>query len=848
MSGPTSGQVADLKASGFFDADWYRATYPDVDALGMDPMQHYLRIGHLMNRDPGPEFSVRFARTAYSIKSKQEPLSYIAAQASSSAKRLQPPTERLLQAAGNVCLAGNYSLALKLAEQTMPDDLRHTVHLLRANEAVVNGNTQGWLRHTNDYLRHFEVSPISLAPTEGDLFDRILAGPMPPITGGALVSVLMPAWNAEATVKRAAESILNQTWKNLELLIVDDASTDGTWSILQELASKDSRVKIFRNSENVGPYVSKNIASTQARGKWITGHDADDWALPERIALQVEFCEKEQVDASMSGILRVASSGEFVQFNKIGGFVHDGACRAGLISLMLNTQFFRDVLGSWDNVRAAGDSELLRRFEVLQGAPARQLPKVTILCLDNPQGLTNAGELGRRSDGRPSAIRVTYRDNYREWHKTLKRENARLEFRNPKRRVDAPDDILSDKKAVQSLIQSYQKSGMQIAQSIDVDVAIVTDTRYPGGNASSTLDELDFLKKAGLRYVLVNCPADANLGRDISTRYDRHADKWVNWSEISRLKTRVLICRHPTVLTGSAFKSLVTKISAKHAYIVKNNSWRRADGRAVYILSKFIEMGKSIPAEQTTFCPISPAMRDELRKYGRKTGKVFTLSNEDWTPTFDLSLYHQQPKPRMVAPFTIGRHGRDGIEKWHEDVKKLRKIYPAQSDFKVSILGGAKQAKVILGKLPKNWNVHDFGSIEPFEYLSNLDVFVYFPNTGLSEAFGRTIVEAMLAGVPVILPRDFSSTFGDLPIYCEPLDVADTVRRLALRDKERVKYLKEVQKIAVERYSSQVIVRRLSDAGLTQLSSSRSDNNLSLSAESAAYRSEVMQEMRKEKE
>src|SRR5690606_32357540 len=100
-------------------------------------------------------------------------------------------------------------------------------------------------------------------------------------------SILMPAHNAEKTLLHACTSILHQTWESIELIIIDDASTDSTWQQCQRIAEQDPRVKIYRSHIKAGPYTSKNIATSMATGEYITCHDADDWALPNRIEHQV---------------------------------------------------------------------------------------------------------------------------------------------------------------------------------------------------------------------------------------------------------------------------------------------------------------------------------------------------------------------------------------------------------------------------------------------------------------------------------------------------------------------------------------------------------------------------------
>lgn len=832
-------KIAALINSGYFDQDWYRARYPDVASTAMDPAAHYLRYGHRLNRDPGPCFSVRFARVAYNMQPEHEPISRLAWMQRKANGRVQPDPRWILKAASLVALAGDHTRAIDLAQAHLPTNLAYTAHILQANAAIARSDEASWQEHVNSYLASYSVAPIRLQGS-GTIFDRLSGGDLPPVAGGALISVIMPAWNAEKTVWKAAQSILNQTWRNLELLIVDDCSTDGTWSVLQKIAAADGRVRILRNKVNVGPYVSKNIALTQAGGDWITGHDADDWAHPERLERQLTFCARGNLTACMAGMLRVAENGEFVRLNPIGGFVHDGACRSGFISLMIRKQYLQDILGGWDLVRTSGDSEFLRRIEALQKAEVPKLHSVTMLCLDNPAGLTNDPVLGHREGHGVSKVRISYKLAFEKWHSTIDVTRSSIELEDTVRRFEAPAELRANPADVADVIKGHQENGLSLKKDIQADAVIITNTRFPGGNASSSLDELNWLKAKGIRYAIIHCPTNRDIGKEPSDRYKPHWNNWYNWTEIRSIKSDVLICRHPAAITSNAFSILAPKIEANHAFFVKNNSFLRTDGTTVYNMENFIEAGQKIKSKHITFCPISPDMRGEIESFCRDRKKTVHISEDDWTPTFDLSLYLQAPKGNMRKPFRIGRHGRDGTEKWFEDSRVLRLIYPANPDFSISILGGAKRAAQLLGVLPDNWSVQDFGSVEPHEYLAKLDVFVYFPNSSLVEGFGRTIVEAMLAGVPVILPHKFKATFGDLPLYCEPPRVANLIRSLSNRNEPRVEYLTEVQQIVAKRYSSEAISSRLSHTGLSGFCGTSEEVETALSAQTKAYRSEVM--------
>ncbi len=106
-----------------------------------------------------------------------------------------------------------------------------------------------------------------------------------------ILSVVMPAYNAAPYIGRAIESILNQTFTDLELIIYMDAPTDGTVAVARTYAESDDRVRILENDENVGVCVGLNRAVATARGSFIGRMDADDIATPDRFERQMAFIQ-----------------------------------------------------------------------------------------------------------------------------------------------------------------------------------------------------------------------------------------------------------------------------------------------------------------------------------------------------------------------------------------------------------------------------------------------------------------------------------------------------------------------------------------------------------------------------
>ncbi len=109
-----------------------------------------------------------------------------------------------------------------------------------------------------------------------------------------LISVIIPTYNRESTIVRSAMSVLNQTYKNIELIIIDDCSTDKTEVIVSAIA--DPRIRYFRQDTNHGACVARNRGIDEARGDYIAFQDSDDEWLPNKLEVQLNKLEESGAD------------------------------------------------------------------------------------------------------------------------------------------------------------------------------------------------------------------------------------------------------------------------------------------------------------------------------------------------------------------------------------------------------------------------------------------------------------------------------------------------------------------------------------------------------------------------
>ncbi|MCK0770250.1 glycosyltransferase family 2 protein [Chromohalobacter canadensis] len=257
------------------------------------------------------------------------------------------------------------------------------------------------------------------------------------------VTIIMPVYKAEETLHIAVDSLLGQSWENLEILIVDDCSPDDTFSVAREYEKIDSRVKAFKQEVNQGSYSARNLALSKATGEFITTHDADDWSHPQKIETQISHLLANRNDfvANVTHWVRVFPNllfrGTSRPTNHMIQWNHS--------SLMMSRELLLQ-LGGWDKVRITGDTELIWRLEHFTGKKLAKIYKDIPLsfALEDPSSLT------RQSHSHVWSIHYGVRREYREmadfWHKHVSESQLQLDNNLCERPFPAPSFMQADKK------------------------------------------------------------------------------------------------------------------------------------------------------------------------------------------------------------------------------------------------------------------------------------------------------------------------------------------------------------------------------------------------------------------
>jgi len=218
-----------------------------------------------------------------------------------------------------------------------------------------------------------------------------------------LISIIMTCFNSEKYIYSSIQSILNQTYTNLELIVIDDNSKDNTIEIIKEISEFDERITLIRNHKNYGTYISKNIGIKESKGTYILFNDSDDYSISTRIEKQVLFLLNNN---SYGGTLSLFySRGN----NKL---------KPAEITLCINRNIINKI-GYFDNVRIGADSEFRRRIDLFK-IKIYVIKEYLYTCLDR---LMECNKIGKSNSltsnkllGINSSIRELYRKSFIKFH------------------------------------------------------------------------------------------------------------------------------------------------------------------------------------------------------------------------------------------------------------------------------------------------------------------------------------------------------------------------------------------------------------------------------------------------
>lgn len=331
----------------------------------------------------------------------------------------------------------NFDAAKSFIEKYAPIDTFSTLRIFEANNHLNNDDI--WLKLVNDYIAGYNMQPLTLKEGQSEKYYRITSKVNYTVDNSIKISVIMPVFNAEKTIEMAIYSILQQTWQNLELIVVNDCSTDLTSKLINKIALLDQRVKIVNNPCNVGAYVSKNLGLKLAKGDYITGHDADDWAHPQRLEKHIQLIQAEDTPprASNTRMIRMEENG-FLPIYKTSNFCHDGVLRVASITCLFEADFLRSTLGGWDCARFGADSEIINRCKIVLGTEFKNYEVLSMICLDEPTSLTNDPIHGVSKITGISPTRKFYKEQWTDWHEDLDKNNVFLDFPHINRKFKLP--------------------------------------------------------------------------------------------------------------------------------------------------------------------------------------------------------------------------------------------------------------------------------------------------------------------------------------------------------------------------------------------------------------------------
>ena len=347
---------------------------------------------------------------------------------------------------------GDYDYVKSLIEESTdlhPDNDEVDLTAAHAHWKIGTGRH---IERINRMLQRHNLAPIYTVAENNSLSVEFLQCDPPPsaLEDAPLVSVIMTVYGRDEYLDVAMDSILNQTHKNIELIVVDDCSPDDAYEHLKKRASEDSRIKAIQVENNGGTYCAKNSAISIAGGEYIAFMDSDDWTHPQRIQRQVQSICNTELKAICHSYFRINEFGDIF-------YKGVGAVRLACISLLAKRCVFEKI-GHFDSMRVGADTEFIERIKAAYGDDAVLHDKIpSMFMLNHSSSLTGGGrfQISWRSI---TGARLEHHSAFKAWHKKIRfRGNSPyVEFPLRVRPYTIPEEMTDDEKKISLSTPNYQ--------------------------------------------------------------------------------------------------------------------------------------------------------------------------------------------------------------------------------------------------------------------------------------------------------------------------------------------------------------------------------------------------------
>lgn len=177
-----------------------------------------------------------------------------------------------------------------------------------------------------------------------------------------MISIIIPTYNREKTIYRSVMSVLNQTYKDLEVVIIDDCSSDRTEEMIKALQKKDNRIRYYRLDKNSGACAARNIGIDLAKGEYIAFQDSDDEWLPQKLEVQMKKMLSNKACISFCKFKRFSSKGIEIFPNLTEGFI---SRRDLLRESIISTQTILGKKECFENIRFDPQMPRMQDYDIV---------------------------------------------------------------------------------------------------------------------------------------------------------------------------------------------------------------------------------------------------------------------------------------------------------------------------------------------------------------------------------------------------------------------------------------------------------------------------------------------------